>query len=358
MNRSLPNNPRKILIRSTNWIGDAVMTTPAVRTIRENFPDSEISILVLPWVSDIFRFSPRIDTIITYDKKGRHQGLAGKWRLARELRAQNFDCAILLQNAFEAALIATLARIPCRGGYTTDARGLLLSHGVRKNADIHKKHQVYYYQEMVQGLGLQTGDNALELCIPHSLQQTTKEQLSSATSGSIEATPLIGFNPGAAYGPAKRWPAQKYADLAHIICSNSDAYIAVFGTAADNEAAQCIKQNVPDPSKVLDYTGKTNLVEAMALIEQCNVFVTNDSGLMHVAAALKVPLAAIFGSTDHIATGPFSDNSIIIRKPLPCSPCKQTHCPEKHFRCLQQITTEEVFTAVTNLLHAQGYHHA
>lgn len=357
MKRSLPKNPDKILIRSTNWIGDAVMTTPAVRTIRENFPDSEISILVLPWVSDIFRFSPRIDTIITYDKKGRHQGLAGKWRLAKELRVHNFDCAILLQNAFEAALITTLAQIPCRGGYTTDARGLLLSNGVRRSAAIHKKHQVHYYQEMVQGLGLQPSDDALELFIPESLQQTTKEKLRFVTNGNIESTPLIGFNPGAAYGPAKRWPAQKYADLARAICSHREAYIAVFGTAADNEAAQCIKQSVRDPDRVLDYTGKTNLIEAMALIEQCNAFVTNDSGLMHVAAALKVPLAAIFGSTDHIATGPFSDNNIIIRKPLPCSPCKQTHCPEKHLRCLKEITPEEVFTAVTGLLHTQGYHH-
>ncbi|WP_232370890.1 lipopolysaccharide heptosyltransferase II [Desulfogranum marinum] len=357
MKRSLPKNPGKILIRSTNWIGDAVMTTPAVRTIRENFPDSEISILVLPWVSDIFRCSPRVDTIITYDKKGRHQGLAGKWHLARELNAYNFDCAILLQNAFEAALITTLARIPCRGGYTTDARGLLLSHGVRKSAAIHKKHQVHYYQEMVQGLGLHPGDDALELFIPQSVQQATREKLLSITNGKIETSPLIGFNPGAAYGPAKRWPAQKYADLAGAICSNHEAYIAVFGTAADNEAAQCIKQSVPDPSKILDYTGKTNLIEAMALIEQCNAFVTNDSGLMHVAAALKVPLAAIFGSTDHIATGPFSNNSVIIRKPLPCSPCKQTHCPEKHLRCLREISPDEVLTAVTDLLHTQAYHH-
>ena len=119
-----PHNPKKILVRSTNWIGDAVMTTPAVRTIRENFPESEITMLVHPWVSDVFRYSPRVDRLFLYEKKGRHKGLQGMLQLAGELRQEQFDCAILLQNAFEAALITLVAGIPVRGGYTTDGRGL------------------------------------------------------------------------------------------------------------------------------------------------------------------------------------------------------------------------------------------
>ncbi|PIE59989.1 MAG: lipopolysaccharide heptosyltransferase II [Desulfobulbus propionicus] len=348
--RPFPRNPQKILIRSTNWIGDAVMTTPAVRTIRENYPKSEIVLLALPWVSDIFSSSPHIDRIITYDKKGVHAGLCGKFRLVRELKAYRFDCAVLLQNAFEAALITTLSRIPARGGYTTDGRGLLLTHGVRKRSGISGRHQVYYYQEMLAGLGLIPAPDELELYIPAETRDHAMQLLAQKAEKDFSRMPLIGFNPGAAYGPAKRWPAEKFAALARRIEQQLGGNIAVFGTNADTDTAMAIKDAVKRDACVLDFTGKTTLLEAMALIGQCSVFVTNDSGLMHVAAALKVPLAAIFGSTDHVATGPFSANNIIIRKNLACSPCKETHCPEKHLQCLEQINVDEVMRAMQQLI--------
>jgi len=323
------------------------MTTPAVRTIRENFPDSEISMLVLPWVSDVFRFSPHVDQLIIYDKKGPHKGIVGKWRLGRELAARNFDCAILLQNAFEAAFITTVAQIPMRCGYTTDGRGVLLTHGVKKAADIGTRHQVHYYQEMVAGLGLSAGSDELEIVLP---AQKLEEAAQRVGSGSMGKGPLVGLNPGAAYGPAKRWPAEKYAELGARLVHEMGARVAVFGTDADNEAAELVKTVSGTPQNIFDFTGKTTLVEAMALIKQCDGFVTNDSGLMHVAAALQVPLAAVFGSTDHIATGPFSKRAVVIRKDIECSPCKQTHCPKKHLNCLRNITVDEVFTQVIRLL--------
>ena len=325
------------------------MTTPAVRTIRKNFPDAEITLLALPWVADVFRAGPRVDRIFLYEKQGRHEGLAGKWRLASELRKQGFDAAILLQNAFEAALITRLAGIPVRGGYTTDGRGLLLTHGVRKSADIDGRHQVHYYQQMLAGLGLQPGPDTLELFLDpraaSGVDQVLKQRL-----GKEGRAPLVGLNPGAAYGPAKRWPAEKFADLARRICKQTNAQVAVFGTKADQEAAGLIRAAVADSSQVLDLTGKTDLATAMAWIDRCTAFVTNDSGLMHVAAALHTPTVAIFGSTDHIATGPFSDNAVIIRHPLDCSPCKKTHCPRQHFQCMESITAEEVFAAVEKIL--------
>ncbi|WP_028584387.1 lipopolysaccharide heptosyltransferase II [Desulfogranum mediterraneum] len=348
--RPLPQDPEKILIRSTNWIGDAVMTTPAVRTIREHFPDSEISLLVLPWVSDVFRHSPRVDRLISYDRQGRHQGVGGTVRLGRELGRERFDCAILLQNAFEAAFLARVARIPVRAGYTTDGRSLLLSHRVRKRPDIHTRHQVFYYQEMVAGLGMSPGANALELFIPAEISRQAREKLEQLSGGVFADRPLVGLNPGAAYGPAKRWPAEKYAALAARIVTELDGQVVVFGTAADNEAARQIQQAVDHPERVIDVTAKTDLIEAMAMIELCQAFVTNDSGLMHVAAALKVPLVAIFGSTDHIATGPFSQRSSVIRRPLACSPCKQPVCPEQHLQCLRLIGVDEVFAATATFL--------
>ncbi|MBM9537137.1 lipopolysaccharide heptosyltransferase II [Desulfobulbus alkaliphilus] len=346
-----PQNPQKILVRSTNWIGDAVMTTPAVRTIRENFPESEITMLVHPWVSDIFRYSPRVDRLFLYEKKGMHSGPKGMLRLANALREEQFDCALLLQNAFEAALIAKVAGIPVRGGYTTDARGLLLTHGVRREQELIGRHQVHYYQRMLLGLGLKPAPTALELFIPGYQIEAARAMLEERIGQVARSVPLIGFNPGAAFGPAKRWPAEKFAQLAELIGRHSEARILIFGSAADSGTAAAIMDRAGKMAdRLVDFTGATSLIEAMALIGECDVFVSNDSGLMHVAAALHTPLVAVFGSTDHIATGPFSENAIVVRKPLSCSPCKKTKCPEKHFRCMQMITAAEVYAAVIQAL--------
>jgi heptosyltransferase-2 len=349
--KALPQHPQKILVRSTNWIGDAVMTTPAVRTIRENFPESEITLLVHPWVSDVFRYSPRVDRVLMYEKKGRHRGIRGMLQLAAELRQENFDCAILLQNAFEAAFITWLARIPVRAGYTTDGRSLLLTHGVHKTLEAVKKHEVHYYQRIMLGLGLRPAPNELELFIPGDQIDAIKARVATMADFQVGSLPLIGFNPGAAFGPAKRWPAEKFAQLAQMIGRDPKTRIVLFGSEADRPTcAEIIARSGAAAPRMLNLAGRTSLVEAMALIGECDVFVTNDSGLMHVAAALHTPLVAIFGSTDHIATGPYADNAVVIRKPLPCSPCKKTHCPEKHFRCMQLINSDEVFAAVDTIL--------
>ncbi len=348
----IDKKPESILIRSTNWIGDAVMTIPAVRDIRNNFPKSRITMLALPWVADVFRHSPWVDDIFIYDKGGKHKGFSGKYRLIRNLKEKRFSATILLQNAFEAALITKLARIPVRGGYNTDGRGLLLTHPVKKRAAIKDKHQVFYYQEMIAGLGLVTAGNQLELYLdPAAQKQVDKEWGKFKDDNNLPAnTYLIGFNPGAAYGPAKRWPPEKFGLLGREINRNINAVMIILGTKADNNAAKIIKENIGLKNRIIDLTGKTDLSTAMAWIEKCSVLVTNDSGLMHVGAALQTPIAAIFGSTDHIATGPWTDKKEIIRIPMDCSPCMQTHCPHKHFHCMEGISPEKVFTAIKDLL--------
>ncbi len=347
---SISNKPKKILIRSTNWIGDAIMTTPAVRTIRRNFPNAEITLLALPWVADVFAACPHIDHIFIYDKQKKHQGLRGKLRLATDLRVARYDLAILLQNAFEAALITFLARIPVRAGYTTDGRGILLTDGVRKQPDIGTKHQVHYYQEMLERLGLKRGENALELFLDPTAVREAETLLEKALQGT--EVPIIGLNPGAAYGPAKRWPAKKYAELAGRLAATTGGLIVIFGTAADQKAAAEIAVSAGE--LVLDLTGKTSLSLALACIARCHVFVTNDSGLMHVAAALNTPLVAVFGSTDHIATGPFSEQATIVRHPVKCSPCMKTHCPKGHQQCMESVSVEEMEKATLELLGDQS----
>lgn len=346
----IPKNARNILIRSTNWIGDAIMTTPAIRSIRCNFPKAQITLLALPWVKDVFRACPHIDHIFIYDKQGRHKGLQGKLRLARELRQKNYDLTILLQNAFEAALITFLARIPVRGGYTTDGRSMLLTHGVRKYPDIKTRHQVHYYQEMIEGLGLQRSRNNLELFLDPAAEQEADALIREALQGA--EVPIIGLNPGAAYGPAKCWPAAKYAELARKLSDKTNGLIVIFGTQADQKAADEIRAT--GSKRIMDLTGKTTLALALACIAQCHVFVTNDSGLMHVAAALNTPLVAIFGSTDHIATGPYSEQATVVRQPVECSPCMKTHCPNPkrkgYFQCMEGIMVQEVEQAALQWL--------
>ena len=373
-------NPKKILIRSTNWIGDAVMTTPAVHSIRKNFPDAEITMLTVPWVADIFRLSPDVDKLFIYDKKYLYPGkIKGVFKLARDLKEFQFDAAILLQNAFEAAFIAKMAGIPIRAGYKRDGRGLLLTHGVTISDEIRKRHQVHYYQNMLADLGLTLGPDHLRLHLPEELelwaqgfidclryqspismleQQQGPEfpglsELKSLNNNGV-AIPVIGLNPGAAFGPAKQWPVEKFAQLAAIISHNygeGGCVIMVFGTTADTEAAQIIRQfSMRTPYHVLDMTGKTTLKQAMAFIKCCDAFVTNDSGLMHVAAGLGTPSIAIFGSTDHTTTGPYSPNSIVLRREMECSPCLQTHCPQGHLKCLESISSKDVYEDLAKIL--------
>jgi heptosyltransferase-2 len=336
------NQPISILIRSTNWIGDAIMTLPTVRTIRANFPAARITVLAQPWVADIFSPNPAVDRVLLYHKKGRHAGLRGMWRLSRELAAEKFDLAILLQNAFEAALLARLARIPAIAGFKRDGRGILLSHGVPLTKEIRSRHQVFYYQQLMASLGLTLGEDRL------SLPLAAEDREWAATFIAKLPKPIIGLNPGAAYGPAKRWPAERYGEVARRLVQRlGSGSVLVFGTAADSEAAAVIGREVT--SSMVDLTGKTTLARAMALIGCCHAFVTNDSGLMHVAAALNTPLVAIFGSTDAVATGPFSERAVVVRKSLPCSPCLKSHCPT-NFECMHGISSEEVERAVLGLL--------
>ncbi len=356
------------------------MTTPAVHTIRKNFPEAEITMLAVPWVADIFSLSPDVDKVFVYDKKHLYQGkVKGPINLAKDLKKEKFDAAILLQNAIEAAVITKMAGIPIRAGYKRDGRGPLLSHGVNISDETRKKHQVHYYQDMLKALGLTPGPDHLRLPLPDDLMQWAHETVDGfkyqspfsnddlqqgneipdiaklkIVKNADSPVPVIGFNPGAAFGPAKQWPVEKFAQLAAIITHNygeNGCVIMVFGTDVDTESAQTIKEfSIRTPYHVQDMTGKTNLQQAMALIKCCDAFVTNDSGLMHVAAGLDVPSIAIFGSTDHIATGPHSNKAIVLRREMDCSPCLQTHCPEKHLNCLETISSMDVYEELDKLL--------
>ena len=341
---------KKLLVRSTNWIGDAIMTTPAVRAIRHNFPDARISMLAKPWVAPVFAHSPNVDEIIVYDANGRHGGPLGPLRLAKELRAHDFDAAILLQNAIEAALIVFMAGIPTRIGFDTDGRRFLLTHAVRRTKAIKKIHQTGYYIKILEGLGMAGGSHALELSLgPEDIRQAVK--LLKAR-GVDPSHPIVGINPSATFGPAKQWFPERYAALGDLLAREMGASILIFGGPADQALGRTITDLMTTPA--VDFSGRTSLGEAMALIGRCSAFVTNDSGLMHVAAALDTPLVAVFGSTNSTTTSPFSDTSRIVRVPTPCSPCMQKVCPlkdtERHMDCMRNVSVDMVADVVKDLL--------
>ena len=336
---------RRILIRSANWVGDAIMTTPAVRAIRKDFPKAEISILAKPWVTPVFFNSPHIDQILIYDNADKHGGWWGKPRLSKELRKKKFDLAILFQNAFEAALLAFGARIPNRVGYSTDGRSLLLTHRVPRMRSYKQFHQIDYYLGILKGVGLAHEGSHPALFISETERIRAQELLEPY--GITESDSIIGINPGATYGTAKRWMPDRYAALCDKLIESYDVKLVIFGGPGEEALGGQIAEMISE--RCIDFCGKTSLREAMALIERCRLFITNDSGLMHVAAALNRPLVAIFGSTDPVTTGPYGKKSRIVRSPMDCSPCLKPDCPEDHL-CMKQISVDMVYAAAERLI--------
>lgn len=328
---------KKILIRSTNWLGDAVMTTPAIGATRESFPDAHITLLATPLVAELFSPHDWINDVMIYDKNGRHSGLAGRLWIARELRAKRFDLAILLQNALDAALITWLARIPVRMGYRTDGRGILLTHGCPLSGETKRLHHVEYYLKMLENFDITAPKKRLFLVVTDEEERTMASTLQDAGIDSGDF--LIGINPGATYGAAKRWYPERFAAVADELCRLWGGKSLIVGSPAEREIADEIA--AATEGACLNLAGRTSVRELMALIKRCNFFITNDSGPMHIAAAFGVPMVAIFGPTDQTTTSPFCDQAVVVRQDLECAPCLKRECPADH-RCMAGVTAAAV----------------
>lgn len=335
----------RILIRGVNWIGDSVLTLPAIKAIRKRFSNAHISLLVKPWVSEIFKENGDIDEIILYNKD--------RLKIVKELRQKGFDMAILLQNAFDAAFIAWLAGIPERIGYNRDLRGPLLTKAIPLDKSILKKHQVYYYLNLLNSIGIDTPEPQPYIHLIDEERERAKGLLNDLF-GKEDESPIIGLNPGATYGSSKRWLAERFAELASRIINELKGRVIIFGSPSEIQIANQVFNNTSRithrTSRISNMAGKTTLRELIAIISECDVFVTNDSGPMHIASALFIPTVAIFGSTNPLTTSPFGEGHKVITKNLPCSPCLKRECPEGHLRCMTDITVDEVFNAVKDVL--------
>ncbi len=322
-------NFSRILVRATNWVGDAVMSLPALQAIRGRFPSAHIAILAKPWVADLYAREDFADEVILYGGKP-------LWRMSRELRAHRFDAAILLQNAFEAALVAWLARIPTRIGYNRDGRGALLTHAISvpKPGEI-PRHERFYYLELLRRAGLIDR-------LPES------DAIHLAGRNGAPSRRVIGVSPGAAYGTAKRWLPERFAEAAAALAALRGASIALFGSQTERALCQEVAQRL-NGHEVTNYAGQTTLAQFIDLAAGCELFLTNDSGAMHIASALGVPTVAIFGATDDTTTGPTGPHSRVVRIPVECSPCLLRQCPIDH-RCMTAVSAERVVEEALRLL--------
>ncbi len=340
------NKSEKILIRGVNWIGDAVMTIPAIKALKKAYPASEISLLVKESVAPVFHNNPHIDEIILYEKS--FKGFTGRLRLAQKLRKKGFSKAFLFQNAFDAALITFLAGIPERIGYNRDGRGFLLTKAIPFDNEDRKIHHIDYYLNLLKSAG-----EKADYSHPW-IYMLIEERLSARNKLSGLKKPVLGINPGAAYGSSKRWLPERFADVANWFIKENNGSVLIFGGPSEIEIADEIDIKI-DPEfrssgSLLNMAGNTSVRELISLIAECDVFVTNDSGPMHIAYAVRTPLVAIFGSTDPALTGPAGACNLVLKADFDCSPCFERTCRNNDLRCMYAITSEDVYFSVKDML--------
>jgi heptosyltransferase-2 len=346
----------KILVRATNWVGDAIMALPALRAVRAKWPEAELSVLARPYVADIYRGQRVADRLIPYDPRVEHRGWQGRERLARELRAERFDLAILFQNAFDAAWLAWRAGIPRRVGYARDGRSLLLTQAipVPRPGEI-PAHEQFYYLELLRRagwIGKTRGEEFISLEVSEGQRRQASVFLLEA--GARPHSLRLAIGAGASYGSAKCWPPERFSALANRLAADFDGDVILFGTSAEQPVAEAIIAGMKRAP--INLTGRTAIAELPGLLSQCHLFAGNDSGAMHVAAAVGVPVVAVFGPTDPHGTAPVTPRCSIVQEKPYCSPCFLRHCPTDH-RCMTAIQPEAVAEAAQTWLAARQAAH-
>ena len=317
------------------------MAVPALRELRRILPRAHLTLVARPGAADIFIDADFVDEVLVYDRKG----LISAWNQARAWRRRTFDLAVLFQNAFEAAAIAFLARIPTRIGYDTERRGFLLTHSLPLPAWKNERHESFYYLNIVGELErLSSGEPRTEITEPRFDLRVSEDRKRKALMflhehGARLNAPLTVMCPGSINSRAKRWPAERYAQLADRL-AGAGSDVALIGSPAELDVSSELCKHARSQPIVL--TGKTTVAEATAIISIADVLITNDTGPAHIGAALNTPTLVIFGPTNPLTTYPMSARAEIIRRPPDCAPCMLRDCPIDH-RCMTAISAGEVF---------------
>jgi heptosyltransferase-2 len=355
MAESKLENIERIVVRGTNWVGDAVMTVPALREIRRLFPNAHITLATRSWARGLFAEADFLDDLQVHDGSG----LRSVVQQVCAWRKRSFDLAILFPNSLETALVASLARVPLRIGYATDGRQALLTHPLALPEWRNSKHEVFYYLQIVAELEwlikhqqtfLETQpDGSLE--VSETRQSAARDFLRARGVGTSDARALVALCPGSINSRAKRWPTERYAALGDRLIAELGAEVILIGSAAEVEVSSEVSRQMRNKPVML--TGQTDLAELVAILSQIDLLVTNDTGPAHIASALERPTIVIFGPTNPLTTRPFSPLGEIVRQPPDCAPCMLRDCPIDH-RCMTAIAPDEVFERARHLLSAKS----
>src|ERR1044071_182504 len=350
MTRVQAESIKRVVVRGTNWVGDSVMTVPALRALRRVLPDAKITLVIRPGPKGIFSEADYIDDLLVYDRKGIFSVVSQ----IREWRRRDFDLAVLFQNAFEAALIPFLAGVPLRLGYATESRQALLTHPLTLPEWRSSRHEVFYYLYLVTALEqMLFGRSDVCESEPDASIQISENRKAEAVEllrsyGVGEAEPVVAICPGSINSRAKRWPSERFAALADRLIESQQKGLLI-GWKNEPDVSEDVVRRMQNQPVVL--TGKTSLDQITAVLDRADLIVTNDTGPAHIGAALGRPTIVIFGPTNPLTTRPFAPEAIVLRHPPDCAPCMLRDCPIDH-RCMTAITVDEVFEQSNALLNS------
>jgi heptosyltransferase II len=337
--------PQRVLVKEVNWLGDLVMSLPALKAVRRAFPHARLSVLIKSELASFFDGAEWLDELIPYRVGRSLGGLADRRHVVAEIRSRRFDLAIVFPRSFESAFWTALARVPHRVGFAADGRGLMLTHKTPRPATLFRSHQVFDYLYLLRntlGIDGDRTDLAPDVHAPH--RAAMREWLAGARR---RGGRLIALAVAAAYGPAKEWPVTRYAALIDRLAERHGAECVLVG--APNERARCEMVAKASTHGALIAAGSTTVGQALALLSLCDGFAGNDSGAMHVAGALGIPTVGIFASTNPQRTGPLGPHAQALYHRIACSPCLERTCKFGHYDCLKQVAVDEVETALIQL---------
>ena len=342
---------QKILVRGTNWLGDAVMTIPALLRLRASFPEAHITLLAPPRAAEVFTGFAQVDEIVTYRRK--EDGARAFVNALRHLRRERFDVAILFQNAFEAALLAFLGGAKVRIGFDTQGRGALLTHKLQHGDEHRNRHQTNDYLDLVAEAECVVWGSELTAerrAIPSLIANATQRQAATKFIPSPNAAKLIALNVGATNSRAKCWPEDRFAALADQMASRLNARFVLIGAGSERDNAERVIAQMQHKQATTNLAGKTNIAELIGLLSHCDLLVTNDTGPAHVGAALGIPTLTIFGPTNEFETAPLGTRAELLRADgIECARCMHRECPIDH-RCMTRISVEAVAERAFSML--------
>ena len=334
---------QRVVVLAPNWLGDAVMALPAIRDLRRHFPSAQLTVAARPSVARLFRAVSGIDDILTFNKR--------KGEVA-QLRSGQFDAAVLFPNSFHSAWIVRRAGIAERWGYRSDFRGLFLTRPVSRPKE--RLHVGEYYQQLVRALGIDAGPLTPQIELPRAVVETARRLLEER--GWSAGQPLIGIAPGAAFGHAKRWPAERFAAVMASARKELDAACVLLGRDEDRDASRGIEDALQgDAGLVMNLVGQTELLTFIGVISHCSALLSNDSGALHVAAALGVPVVAIYGPTHERYSRPLTSieeaggRVATLSADVWCRPCWLRECPIDH-RCMKRVSVDQVYASLRQVL--------